>query len=120
MAKIVIVDDDPSMRLMISQSLELLGHEVWTADSGIRGVCLAHSVTPDVFITDERMHGLSGTETIAQLRETGFYKPAILITAGAREDLDGRLGRTTHFLAKPFSPPKLGAFVADVITGTLN
>lgn len=102
------------MQFLMSHTLRRAGHEVFIACDGKEGVELVRSCSPDLWIFDANMPLLGGTEATAQLRAQFPHAPAILITAGTRASVDNS-DDLTHFLAKPFSPPRLAAFVADVL-----
>jgi FixJ family two-component response regulator len=84
---VVVVDDDPAVCAALKFSMELEGYHVETCASGEQlllrdlpkaGVCL---------VIDERLPGISGLSTLAQLRRRGVDVPAILITTNPKPDL---------------------------------
>jgi CheY-like chemotaxis protein len=85
--KILVVDDEPGVRLMLSANLELEGFQVVKADSGESALEVAARENPDVVLTDIRMPGISGVELFRQLRVRGMKMPVVLMTAFALEDL---------------------------------
>lgn len=80
---ILVVDDDPFMRELTRVHLEGAGHVVALADGGAEGVAKARSLGPDVIIMDFSMPGLSGTDTLKQIRaDPDISKtPVLMLTA---------------------------------------
>ena len=69
MAKILVLDDEPSILLMMKKMLEKEGHEVAVALNGIEGMELYEQNKPDMVITDILMPGKEGLETIIELQK---------------------------------------------------
>jgi len=115
MSKILIIDDDASLREVIRVSLEAYGYEVIEADGGLSGVPLACAELPDLILCDVRMEKMDGYRTLAALRQENSTAPipCILMTgqadkAGMRQGME--LG-ADDYLAKPFTVPELLASV---------
>jgi DNA-binding response OmpR family regulator len=68
MARILIIDDDPTVSLTLARMLELDGYEVSRAGTAQDGLSAAAAETPDAVILDIRMPGMSGLEFLRQLR----------------------------------------------------
>lgn len=102
------------MQLLISHTLRRAGHQVIVAENGARGLELFEQHAPDLLIFDANMPVLGGQEAIARLRVQGHLTPAILITAGA-PDSSAPTDSNLRFLAKPFAPPRLNAFVTSTL-----
>jgi CheY-like chemotaxis protein len=102
--KILVVDDEPGLRLMLAANLELEGFQVLEADSGESALEVAARENPDVVLTDIRMPGITGVELFRRLRARGLRMPVVLMTAFALEDLvQGALeGGAFTVLPKPF------------------
>ena len=80
---ILVVDDDPFMRELARIHLESAGHVVVLADGGAEGVAKARSLAPAVIIMDFSMPGLSGTDTLKQIRADPDIAetPVLMLTA---------------------------------------
>lgn len=78
---VIIVDDDPAVRAALAVTAELDGYRVSTWASGED--LLAKDLPGDraCLVIDERLPGLSGLRTLAQLRHRGCRSPAVLITS---------------------------------------
>lgn len=68
MAKILVVDDEPLLRAMLTDGLEDAGHTVVTADSGSAAIDVARNELPDCILLDIIMPGLDGYETCDALK----------------------------------------------------
>lgn len=86
---ILLVEDSPDNRTLISTYLRATGALVFTADDGREGVLKATENSPDIVLMDIQMPKMDGHEAIRKLRATGFSKPIIALTAHAmREERD--------------------------------
>ena len=91
MAKILVLDDEPSILLMIKKMLEREGHEVDLALNGREGMELFEKNQPDLLITDIIMPEKEGLETIFELRKKHPKLKIIAISGGGRIGPDGYL-----------------------------
>src|SRR5882762_5694041 len=115
MAKILVIDDDASLREVIQMALEHAGFDVLEADDGAAGVQLASAQMPDLILCDVRMEKMDGYRTLAALRQSTVTAPIPCIlmtgqadTAGMRQGME--LG-ADDYLSKPFTVPQLLAAV---------
>lgn len=114
--KILLVDDDATLRHLFSEYLRHNEFEVAAAASGSEALRLAYSERPDLVILDVMMPVMDGWETCARLRELSDV-PIILLTAKATEadKLRGfRLG-ADDYVTKPFSFAELTARIQAVL-----
>jgi DNA-binding response OmpR family regulator len=91
MSKILVLDDEPSILLMIKKMLEKAGYEVIIASNGKEGMRLFDSEKPDMVITDIIMPEKEGLETIFELRRMHPDLKIIAISGGGRISPDGYL-----------------------------
>ena len=112
MAKILVVDDEPSILKLVSAYLKQEGYEVNTAADGDAGLKAARAFKPDLIILDVMLPGMDGIEVLARLRrESDVY--VILLTART-EETDKIVGLSVgadDYVTKPFSPRELVARV---------
>jgi DNA-binding response OmpR family regulator len=121
-ARVLVVDDDPSVRALVRDVLELEGHVVELAVDGYAALRAAAAARPDAVVLDVLMPGMDGHEVLARLRATtdGLELPVVMLTAAADDDnaWRGWLGGVDYVLAKPFDPDelvrRLGGLVAAV------
>jgi CheY-like chemotaxis protein len=91
MAKILVLDDEVSIVLMIKKMLERAGHEVEMALNGLDGMILFEQNKPDLLITDIIMPEKEGLETIFELRQKYPDLKIIAISGGGRISPEGYL-----------------------------
>jgi DNA-binding response OmpR family regulator len=91
MAKILVLDDEASIVLMIKKMLEKAGHEVDMALNGRDGMILFEQNKPDLLITDIIMPEKEGLETIFELRQKHPELKIIAISGGGRISPEGYL-----------------------------
>jgi PleD family two-component response regulator len=115
-AKILVVDDDPIVRELVTESLEARGHTVISAPDGEVGLRLARDEVPDLVLLDVRMPGMDGLELCRQLRR-GFRTstiPIIFLTSLSEtaDKVEGMLVGADDYVTKPFDTQELIARVA--------
>src|SRR5215211_7140948 len=112
MAKILVIDDEPSIVNLVKAYLKPEGYEVFTAIDGPSGLKAARSFKPDLIILDIMLPGIDGIELLSRLRrESEVY--VILLTAKT-EETDKIVGLSVgadDYVTKPFSPRELTARV---------
>ncbi len=103
-ARILVVDDEESMRVTLAANLELEGYEVVEASGGDEALRLSRERPVDVVLADIRMPGLHGVELHRHLRREQPELPVVLMTAFAQESLvDEALAEGVFtVLQKPF------------------
>lgn len=118
MKKILIVDDEPSMRMALSESLESCGYETDTVGSGEEALTRFDEDTWDMVITDMRMPGISGIDVLRGIRRQSETTPVILITAygTVHTAVDAMKEGATEFIMKPFSLEDLEGAVRKIFT----
>ena len=110
MAKILVIDDEPSIVNLVTAYLKPEGYEVYTASDGNAGLKAARVYKPDVIVLDLMLPGMDGIEVLSQIRrESNVY--VILLTAKS-EETDKIVGLSVgadDYVTKPFSPRELVA-----------
>jgi CheY-like chemotaxis protein len=106
MARIVVAEDDPGTRKLLSVVLEKMGHEVLAAADGQSGWALTRTHRPDLVVSDVNMPGMSGFELLDAVRKDPdlLLTPFILLTS-LQERKDMRQGMrmgADDYLTKPF------------------
>ena len=107
--RVLIVDDNKSIRTMVADYLGARGYEVVQAEDGIKGLDLGLSSDPNLIILDVVMPGIDGVRLCKLLREKGVTTPIIMLTELATiKDKEAGYGvGVDDYLAKPFSPREL-------------
>lgn len=117
-AKILAVDDSPSMQGMIQQTLEQ-HYQVLMASNTVEALGKLYHEGIDLMLLDISMPGVDGLELCRILRKSPQFKslPIIILTArdGASDQMEGRLAGATHYLTKPFDPGQLRQTIARIL-----
>ena len=122
MARIIVIDDDESIRSMMRRALEAAGHEVREASEGGQGFDLLTAEGADLVITDIFMPGQDGIELARRMRKD-FPKFKLIAMSGGgatgqvdlREDM--KLFGAITSLAKPFTRADLMLVVRTALEG---
>lgn len=105
--RILVADDDETVRVTVVDILRSEGWEVGEARDGIEALEKAISERPGVLLLDHRMPGLLGSEVVQELRRREIGLPVVLVTAAhAVEEIARSLG-LEHFIPKPFELDQL-------------
>jgi len=117
--KVLIADDDQTIRALLTDMLVELGHVVVAATNGAEAVELAASEHPDAVILDFLMPKLSGLDALAAMRQRGLVMPAVLLTAisdSSMRELEG-FEEPEAILAKPFKKRTIEKALARAARG---
>lgn len=116
---ILVVDDNPDLRVYVSDILRRNGYQIDTARNGIEGYLLAQRIKPSLIITDLMMPVVTGLEMIKMIRSEEELKgiPIILLTAKADEEsrIQGTEQGADAYLAKPFNDRELLAEARNLL-----
>ena len=107
--RLLIVDDDADMRLLLAEYFRRLGFQVEEHENGAAAMEPATIGKFDCFIFDVAMPGMTGFELLKRIRERGVQTPALFLTAHDALDykVAGYESGGDDYLAKPFSPREL-------------
>jgi DNA-binding response OmpR family regulator len=114
--RILVVDDEPRMIGFIRMNLELEGHQVIEAHSGLEALEAVRTKLPDVVLLDVMMPELDGFETLRMLREFSNI-PVIMLTAKGEENdkVYGLELGADDYITKPFGPRELSSRIKAVL-----
>jgi len=110
MAKILAVDDDPSIVQVLEFMLNRDGHEVFVAHDGEEGLALARQEHPDLILLDIMMPRMDGFTVSGELFKDPSLRdtPIIILTAkGNAREIFELVPNVTLYLEKPFDPQDL-------------
>ena len=111
MTLILVIEDDPTQRLLTSSVLRSAGYEVAEAEDGPTGLELARQCQPALIVCDVMMPGLNGYELVAALkREVGVSTIPVIMLTAMTERAHVRIGMTAgadDYLSKPFRAAEL-------------
>ncbi len=108
---ILIVDDSPTVRKLISGKLEKSGHTVVCAEDGVEGMARIAERIPDLVLLDITMPRMDGYEVCRQIRANPASKdvPVVMISDkdGFFDEVRGSIAGSTGYITKPFGPETL-------------
>ena len=111
MTKVLIADDEPSMRALVRLTLKSHRFEILEAEDGEHALELARRELPDLLFLDWTMPGISGLDVCRQLREEPATAELRVVMLTARTQDFDRLAATAvgvdDYITKPFSPLRL-------------
>lgn len=114
--KVLVIDDDDDVRLLMVESLELLGYTVASASDGIAGLASMAASRPDVLVTDFAMPGMNGAEVVKRARQLGYTMPVIFASGYSDTSaINDAAGFKANVLLKPFSVEKLDMELTKVL-----
>jgi two-component system OmpR family response regulator len=116
-ARLLVVDDEPTIVELLSASLRFAGFEVETAAGGLEAVETARTYRPDLLVLDVMMPGLDGFGVVRRLRQEGVRTPVVFLTAkDATEDkVTGLTLGGDDYVTKPFSLEEVVARIRAVL-----
>ena len=114
--RILIADDEPDLRKMLTAYLEAEGFETSVATDGNQALERVRADRPDLIVLDVGMPGIDGFEVLRRVRAESDV-PVIMLTARS-EEVDRVVGLTVgadDYVTKPFSPRELAARIKAVL-----
>ena len=122
MARILVVDDDLHMRTACARVLAKAGHTVTCAETGNEGLKILSSSAAgfEVVLLDQLMPGMSGMETLAEIKVMAPDLPVIFITGSVSDETSAELvdRGACDCLPKPFNPEQLRTAVEKARKGS--
>jgi DNA-binding response OmpR family regulator len=119
MTRVLVIDDEPPIRLLCRVNLEAEGMEVLEASDGPTGLEMARNDEPDVILLDVMMPGLDGWQVAEELidGERTNAIPIVFLTARAeaRDRARGLDLGGIDYVTKPFNPVELAPLVRELI-----
>jgi len=116
-ARILVVDDDAGQRSLLESFLSSQGFDIVTAASGEEALATLNSQEIDMMISDVRMPGMSGLETLRRVRDENPVLPVLLVTAypEVRDAVGAMRDGAANYLEKPIDLDELLASVRQSI-----
>jgi CheY-like chemotaxis protein len=120
--KILVVDDEPEVRLVLTEFLESRGFEVAAAASGAQALAMVDEVKPHVVLLDVTMPEMDGSETLKRLAALKPGLPIIMVTANADVAVTSELLAlgAADYIPKPFDLDYLGQAVSIQVSAALE
>ena len=123
MKRILIIDDEPHILLMLKKMLERAGYEIDIASNGLEGLNLYRKSPADLVITDIIMPEKEGLETIREMRRFNSELKIVAMSGGGKISADNYLHTATIFgasrvLEKPFTQQQMLEAVHGLMAGS--
>ncbi|TDQ36729.1 response regulator transcription factor [Aureibacillus halotolerans] len=118
MGKILVVDDEEVLRMLIVDTLSDEGHVLYEAADGIEALEMIQEHSFDLIILDYMMPGMTGIEVAEQLSDEWKKKNNILMLSAKTQQQDiaqSKAAGIHYYFPKPFSPIELASFVNELI-----
>jgi two-component system, OmpR family, response regulator len=119
-ARLLVVDDEPSIRELLTASLRFAGFEVVPAADGAQALKLAEQHRPDLVVLDVMLPDMDGFTVTRKLRERGSQMPVLFLTA--RDETSDKVQGLTvggdDYVTKPFSLEEVVARIRAVLRRT--
>ncbi len=116
MARVLVIDDDPSLLRALRVGLEAEGHEVTTAANGERGLSQTALTAPDIVVLDLGLPDIDGLEVSQRIRQWSDVPIIILSATGAENrKIEALDGGANDYVTKPFSMGELEARIRAVL-----
>ena len=114
---ILVVDDDPDLRTMVSDCLESAGFAVEVAGDGVEALLRLGAKTYDLIVSDVSMPNLDGLTFLRFKRDKGIDTPIIMLTANesAEDEVQGLELGAADYIKKPFTVAPFLARVRRVV-----
>lgn len=113
--KILLVDDEPAIRQMLTRLLTEGGYNVLPAANGIEALDFATHTDFDLVLLDLNMPGLDGWDTYEQLASRNPMLPVIIITARPNQCFAALAAGTGALMEKPLDPQRLFITIHDLL-----
>ena len=105
--KVLLVEDETSLAMILSDTLEAQGFEMRTVHDGEEGLRMFAEQKPDVLVADVMMPKMDGFEMVRRIRKTDSRTPVLFLTARSAENdvVEGFELGGNDYLKKPFAIP---------------
>ena len=121
-ARLLVVDDEPNIRELLSTSLRYAGFEVTAAANGREALDAAEEFQPDLAVLDVMLPDMDGFTVTRRLRSAGRHFPVVFLTArdGTEDKITGLTVGGDDYVTKPFSLDEVVARIRAVLRRTAS
>jgi len=103
-AKILVVDDNNDLRIIVSKMLSRLGYEVASADSAENGLGVFFKNKFDIVLSDYEMPGMDGVAFACSVKKSSPHTPVVIMTGAGKETVFFKMGTAVDkVISKPFT-----------------
>jgi len=121
-AKLLLIDDDPNLILLVKDYLEFNDYEVLTATQGREALTILEQQIPDLIICDIMMPEMDGYAFVQEIRQNANWDQIPVIFLSAKGQSKDKIKGLTHgadvYMVKPFEPEELVAQVQSTLNST--
>lgn len=114
--KVLVVDDEKNIRLLLQEELADEGYEVITAESGARALDLIRQERPDLVTLDIKMPGEDGLAILRRIRETDYDLPVIICSAYSVYKTDFASVAADHYVTKSSDFTELKEKIKEILS----
>lgn len=114
---VLVIDDQPGIRRLLTEVIAEEGYIVFTAANGYEGIQRANEVKPNLVLLDMKMPGMDGVETLRELKRLGLGERVIMMTAYGELDLinESKEIGACAYITKPFDIMALCRLINNTI-----
>jgi two-component system cell cycle sensor histidine kinase/response regulator CckA len=113
--KVLVVDDNNSLRILVSRMLCRLGYEVSSADSGEKGLSIFHENKFDIVLSDYEMPGIDGVALACSVKKSSPCTPVVIMTGAGKETVFSRKSNAVDkVISKPFTLAEIGETIQNL------
>lgn len=118
MKKILIVDDQQGIRLLLNEIFKKEGYETYLAANGFEAIHCMENIMIDCLLLDMKIPGMNGIEILKKMQGLGRKMPIIMMTAYAEIELieEAKSLGATHYFTKPFDIFEVRKTVNDLLS----
>ena len=121
MSKVLVVDDEPDVRLMLRMALQMAAHDVAEAECGQAAVDLLNEADYDAIVLDIHLPDISGWDVLKRIRNspTRGATPVVIVTADVSQGSPGRIEEVddtySSLMYKPMDPEALVSQIDEAL-----
>ncbi|MGO2682732.1 response regulator transcription factor [Microbacterium sp.] len=121
-ARILVVDDEPNIRDLLSTGLSFGGYQVKTVSNGAATISAVLEEEPDLIILDVMLPDMNGFSVTKRLRGAGFTAPILFLTAkdDTQDKIEGLNAGGDDYVTKPFALDEIVARVQAILRRTMQ
>jgi two-component system, cell cycle response regulator CpdR len=114
-AKILVVDDNNDLRIVVAKMLSQLGYEVSSADSGENGLGVFFKNKFDIVLSDYEMPGMDGVAFACSVKKSSPRTPVVIMTGAEKEIVFSRMNTAVDkVISKPFTLAEIDETIQDL------
>jgi two-component system, OmpR family, response regulator len=117
-ARVLVVEDDPTILSLVCELLRDEGYDVASAASGHAGLASLEANRPDLIVLDMRMPGMDGWQFATELKARGIEIPVVVMTAARDAERSASEIGAAAYVSKPFDIDEMASLVHATLRAT--